>query len=78
MQHELFIFEVSWKGKMLQTEATPVREACMKGKCNQFELTLNNEPAGIIRKLKGGWKPEGFDDKKLLKIIGSVLDEAEK
>jgi hypothetical protein len=65
---------IDYNGEALKGEALPVMETCHDGKCEELEITLNDEFRGIIRYLKSGWKLEGEPDKKLVKAIGEAID----
>jgi hypothetical protein len=68
-------FEFQYEGIDYTGEALPVLEACINGKCLQYEITLNNETLGIIRSLKSGWKMHALEDSRLVKIIGKEIDK---
>lgn len=54
-------------------EAMPIAATCLNGVCMEYDISLNDESIGIIRRLKNSWKLEGTEDKKFIKIIGEQL-----
>jgi hypothetical protein len=66
--------EFDYRDEHYEGEALPILEACVNGECHQFEVTLNNEFAGIFRKMKSGWKLSGADDPAFVRAVGKALD----
>lgn len=64
---------IEHKGEVYKGEAIPVIETFFDGLFHEFELTLNNEYKGIIRKMKSSWKMEMVKDQKLVNTIGEEL-----
>jgi hypothetical protein len=54
-------------------DAIPVLETCTENGCMHYEITLNNEAIGIIRRLKSGWKMNGVDDLRFVKEISKAI-----
>jgi hypothetical protein len=48
--------EMEVNGESYKGEAIPVREACVEGICHVYEVTLNDQYLGLIRRLKNSWK----------------------
>lgn len=66
--------EFSYKGTDYEGEAIPVMETCKEGDCVEWDIYLNEESKGIIRKMKSGWKMNGVTDKGLIKAIAGILE----
>lgn len=66
---EITVGKVVHKG-----EAIPVREACVEGRCDVYDITLDDQHLGLLRRLKSGWKLETVEDQKLIKALGKALD----
>jgi hypothetical protein len=62
-------------GKKYTGEALPVLTACDKSDCPVFEIILNDENKGLIRRLKSGWKMD-LTDAALIRSIGKAIDHA--
>jgi hypothetical protein len=67
--------EFEYKDEEFSGDALPVLATCVDGQCSQYEITLNNETIGIIRKLKSGWKMHATEDAGLIRAIGKAIDE---
>ncbi|WP_223151738.1 hypothetical protein [Chitinophaga qingshengii] len=65
--------EFSYKDTAYEGEAIPVMETCKEGDCVEWDVYLNDESKGIIRRMKSGWKMDGVTDKGLIKAIAAVL-----
>ena len=63
----------SYKDTVYEGEAIPVMETCEEGDCVEWDIYLNDESKGIIRKMKSGWKMNGVTDKGLIKAIAGIL-----
>jgi hypothetical protein len=67
------LIDIQHKGKTYSGEALPLPQGCHDGMCDQFEVTLNDEHAGIIYRSKSGWKMKNIKDQKLVDAIGDVI-----
>jgi hypothetical protein len=61
-------------GNSYTGEALPVLTACDKSDCPVFEIILNDENKGLIRRLKSGWKMD-LADAGLIRAIGRAIDD---
>ncbi|HVY75619.1 MAG TPA: hypothetical protein VG890_12350 [Puia sp.] len=73
LEKEPIPVEFDYNNQAYQGEAVPVPETCSDGLCEEFDITLNDEHFGIIRRMKSGWKMDGQEDKKLIQAIGNAL-----
>lgn len=64
-----------YKDRDYEGEGIPVQETCGDGWCKEVAVSLNNEPVGIMRHLKSGWKMHGVEDKGLIKAIGKEINK---
>jgi hypothetical protein len=69
--------EFEYKEESYHGEAVPVTQACMNGVCYEFEINLNGEYIGIIRRASSGWKMNESDDLKFIKAIGQQIEAIE-
>jgi hypothetical protein len=69
--------EFEYKEQSYHGEAVPVTQACMDGVCYEFEINLNGEYTGIIRRASSGWKMNESDDQKFIKAIGQQIEAVE-
>ena len=65
-------FEI--KNKSYKGEAQPIKAACVNGVCNHYDITLNDEHMGLLRRLKSGWKMDLVEDKTLIRTLGKLLE----
>lgn len=72
LEQEPIPVEVEHEGKTYNGQALPVPKSCRDGVCYEFEIILNDEHMGIIRRLKGGWKMDRLE-KKLVDAIGEEI-----
>ena len=73
LEQEVIPLEFEYKGTLYKGEAIPVQETCEGEVCYQLDVTLNEEPMGIIRMMKTGWKMDLVKDAKLVQTIGEVI-----
>jgi hypothetical protein len=66
---EIDVDNISHKG-----EAMPIMEACSDGKCDVYDITLDDQHLGLLRRLKSGWKMDIVEDQKLIKALGKALE----
>lgn len=75
LEKSVFPLEFEFNGTGYKGEAIPIMQACHDGHCFSFDITLNGDNLGIIRRLKNNWKLEGVTDKKFIKAIGQELEK---
>jgi hypothetical protein len=73
LEKEPLPLKVTYNEMSYTGEAVPIAQTCHDGICEEYDITLNDESLGIIRRLKSGWKMDGITDKKLIKAIGEQL-----
>jgi hypothetical protein len=66
------IEEFEYAGKTFKGEVVPIPESDYM----QFDVTLNDENLGVIRKGKSDWKMDQVTDQKLIDLIGGKILEA--
>jgi hypothetical protein len=76
LEKEPLPLEFEYKDDIYKGEAFPIEDACVDGKCYQYDITLNDEHIGIIRSLKSGWKMHGVDDNGFIRAIGKNIELA--
>jgi hypothetical protein len=65
--------EVEVKGKKFTGEAIPITPTCHDGICEELEVTLNEEPLGILKHSKSGWKMDLEHDPELIEALGEKI-----
>jgi len=62
-----------YKGQVYKGEAVPVLQACIDDTCYEYEITLNSEYIGILRRMSSGWKMNESDNPALIRAIGKQI-----
>jgi hypothetical protein len=75
LETEPVTLEFDYNEKHFAGEAIPVMETCHDGLCEEWDVTLNDAHAGVIRYAKSGWKMTGTVDKKFIKALGQAIIE---
>jgi hypothetical protein len=65
--------EFEYNGQNYKGEGVPIAETCADGVCYELDVMLNNEPLGIIRYMRSGWKMDLVKDQKLVDAIGEQI-----
>jgi len=73
LEEEVIPLEFEYNGQNYKGEGVPLPETCHEGVCFQLEVTLNDEPLGIIRSGKSGWKMDNTKDQKFVDAIGQEI-----
>ena len=62
-----------YNGHAYKGQGIPITQTCAKGFCYELDITLNDDPVGIIRYGKRGWKMDLVKDQKLVDAIGEQI-----
>jgi hypothetical protein len=73
LEKEPVPIEFEYQGQTFKGEGVPITQTCAKGFCYELDISLNNEPLGIIRYGKSGWKMDLVKDQKLVDAIGHQI-----
>jgi hypothetical protein len=65
--------EFEYNNSTYKGEAVPITGTCADGICYEMDVMLNNDPLGIIRYAKSGWKMDLVKDQKLVDAIGERI-----
>jgi hypothetical protein len=76
LEKEPLPIEFDYKDTHYKGEAFPIEEACMDGKCYQYDISLNDEHTGIIRSMKSGWKMHHVEDAGFIRALGKNIELA--
>jgi hypothetical protein len=66
--------EITLGDQVHEVEAIPVLQACLEGVCNVYDVSMDNQQLGLLRRLKSGWKLDTVEDPKLVRALGKALD----
>ncbi|MBS1564141.1 MAG: hypothetical protein JST39_07115 [Bacteroidetes bacterium] len=64
-------------GKTFKGEAIPIPQTCTGRICAEYDITLNNENMGIIRRMKNNWRMDLVEDQKLVDAIAAAIESAQ-
>ena len=53
--------------------AIPLMDSCVNGRCNEFDIILNNENKGVLRCTKNGWRMTHLKPQSLVNAIAEVI-----
>lgn len=67
--------EFEYGGETYKGEAIPISQTCMEGVCSEFELSLNDQAIGIIKRMTHNWKIDGAKDQKFVDAIGEQIEK---
>jgi hypothetical protein len=67
--------EFQYNGKMYKGEAVPVSQTCADGSCAEFDVSINDEHVGIIKRMTHDWKIDGAKDQKFVNAIGGEIEK---
>lgn len=73
LEKEPIPIEFDYDGRSYKGEGVPIAETCLKGFCYELDISLNNEPLGIIHYGRSGWKMDLVKDQKLVDAIGAQI-----
>jgi len=74
LEQEAVALKFEYKGTSYSGEAVGLPETGEDGVYHQYDVTLNDAPFGMIRRLKSGWKADGTHDQQLVRLIGEQLE----
>jgi hypothetical protein len=74
LEKEPLPIEFEYNEKVYKGEGMPLSQTCQDDVCEEFDITLNDEHFGIIRRMKNGWKMNEVQDKKFINAIGKAIE----
>lgn len=75
LEKEPIPLQFEYEEKLYAGEAVPVPQTCVNGVCSEFDVSLNDESIGIIKRLTSSWKIDGAKDQKLVTQIGKQIED---
>lgn len=67
--------EFEYGGEIYKGEAIPISQTCTEGICSEFEVSLNDQAIGIIKRMTNNWKIDGAKDQKFVDAVGEVIEK---
>src|SRR5215204_1166181 len=75
LEKEPVPIEIDYKGKMYKGEAVPISQTCADGFCSEFDVSINDQHIGIIKRLTNNWKIDGAKDQKFVDAVGKEIEK---
>jgi hypothetical protein len=75
LEKEPIPLQFEYDGIIYSGEAVPIPQTCSNGVCSEFDVSLNDEFMGIIKRMTRSWKIDGAKDQKLVTLIGKQIQE---
>lgn len=72
---EIIRLAFTFNNKKYQGFAVPLPDSCLDGKCDNLDITLNDEHLGMIRLTEKGWRMTNVKPQKLVTMIGSQIED---
>ena len=74
LQKEAVPIEFEYDGKKYKGEAVPVSQTCADGTCFEYDVALNNEHIGIIKRMTHNWRTDNAKDQKFVDAVGERIE----
>ena len=75
LQKEAVPVEFEYEDEMYKGEAVPVSQTCVDGQCAEFDVSINDQHVGIIKRMTNNWKIDGAKDQKFVDAIGGQIEK---
>jgi hypothetical protein len=74
LEKEPLPIEFEYKGEIYKGEAVPVPQTCVNGTCFEYDVSINDQHIGIIKRLTHNWKIDGAKDQKFVDAVGEQIE----
>lgn len=74
LEQEPVPIEFEYENETYKGEAIPISQTCADGVCSEFDVSLNDQTIGIIKRLTNNWKIDGAKDQKFVDVIGKEIE----
>jgi hypothetical protein len=75
LEKEPVPIEFEYEEQVYKGEAVPVFQTCVDGSCSEFDVSINDEHVGIIKRMTHNWKIDGAKDQKFVDAIGKEIEK---
>jgi hypothetical protein len=75
LEKEPVPIEFEYEEQVYKGEAVPVSQTCVDGSCSEFDVSINDEHVGIIKRMTHNWKIDGAKDQKFVDAIGKEIEK---
>lgn len=67
--------EFEYKDEIYKGEAVAVSQTCVDGTCSEFDVSINDQHIGLIKRMTNNWKIDGAKDQKFIDTIGEQIEK---
>jgi len=75
LEKEPVPIEFEYEHETYKGEAVPVSQTCVDGSCAEFDVSINDEHVGIIKRMTHNWRIDGAKDQKFVDAIGEEIEK---
>lgn len=76
LEKEPVFLEFEYDGETYKGEAVPVPQTCDDGICAEYDVSINDEHIGIIKRLTNNWKIDRAKNQKFVDAIGEEIEKS--
>ncbi|MGZ3939886.1 MAG: hypothetical protein ACXVLT_14950, partial [Flavisolibacter sp.] len=74
LQKEAVPIEFEYEGQKYKGEAVPVSQTCAEGTGFEYDVSLNDEHIGIIKRMTHNWRIDNAKDQKFVDAVGEQIE----
>jgi hypothetical protein len=75
LEKEPVSIEFEYEGEVYKGEAVAVSQTCDNSVCSEFDVSINDQHIGIIKRMTHNWKIDGAKDQKFVDAIGEEIEK---
>lgn len=75
LESEPVPIEFEYKDEFYRGEAVPISQTCDERTCFEFDVSINDQHVGIIKRMTSNWKIDGAKDQKFVDAIGAEIEQ---
>jgi hypothetical protein len=75
LEKEPVPIEFEYGGEEYKGEAVPISQTCNDGVCFEFDVSINDQHIGIIKRMTNNWKIDGAKDQKFVDAVGEQIEK---
>jgi hypothetical protein len=75
LEKEPISIAFEYEDHVYKGEAVPVSQTCVDGSCSEFDVSVNDQHVGIIKRMTHNWKIDGAKDQKFVDAIGKEIEK---
>jgi len=74
LEKEPVPIEFEYEGETYKGDAVPIFQTCDDEVCSEFDVSINDEHIGIIKRMTHHWKIDGAKDQKFVDAVGEQIE----